>query len=551
MNKPEHDPSEASRSADERDDAEPAGPPAPVIAPRGRWLPSLVWLIPLIAALIGISLVLHEVFDRGPTVTITFKTAEGLEPGKTKVKYKDVDIGEVKSVTLGENRSLVVAAVELTKDASSIAVEDTNFWIVKPRIAASGVSGLGTLLNGSYIGVDAGRSTESRRAFKGLETPPAVTRDQKGHQYLLHSTSLNSLDIGSPVYFRRIQVGQVVGYTLDHDGRGVSLRVFVSSPYDRYVGNNTRFWNASGVDLRLDSNGLKLNTQSLATVVLGGVAFQTPPQMELGGEAPDNHVFALNDDEASAMRPLDGEPVIAVLNFNQSLRGLQVGAPVDFRGITLGNVVAIGIQYDAPTHRFLMPVRVLLYPDRLGHSFADAVRKSSEAKKEALFSDMITRGLRAQLRTGNILTGQLYVALDFFPKVAPVKVNPQHNPLELPTVPNTLDQLQLQVADIASKLQKIPFDQIGRNLNQSLESANGLFKRLDTEVAPEAQRTLSEARKTFSSAQQTLSEDSPLQSDVRGALQELTRTTRSLGVLADYLERHPEALLRGKPGEKP
>ncbi|WP_407919425.1 PqiB family protein [Chitinasiproducens palmae] len=522
-----------------------------MVAPRGRWLPSLVWLIPLIAAVIGLSLVARAIFEQGPTVTITFKTAEGIEPGKTKVKYKDVDIGEVKSVTLSEDHSLIVATVELTKDASNIAVEGTRFWVVKPRIAASGVSGLGTLLSGSYIGVDAGRSEETRRAFRGLETPPAVTRDQKGHQYLLFADSLNSLDIGSPVYYRRIQVGQVVGYALAADGKSVQLRVFVNAPYDKYVGGNTRFWNASGVDLRLDSNGLKLNTQSLTTVVLGGVAFQTPPGQPVGAQAEDNHEFLLTDDEGTAMRPPDGPATYAVLNFNQSLRGLQVGAPVDFRGIVLGNVVSIGINYDRRSGQFMMPVRVKLYPNRLGTSFAALANQHDDVAKEHLFEAFIRRGLRAQLRTGNFLTGQLYVALDFFPKVPPAKIDVTRSPLELPTVPNTLDQLQLQVADIASKLQKIPFDKIGNNVNQTLESANSLFKRLDGEVAPEAQRTLVEAQKTFSSAEKTLSEDSPLQSDVRQAMQELTRTARTLGVLADYLERHPEALLRGKPGEKP
>ncbi|MGI4814899.1 MAG: intermembrane transport protein PqiB [Janthinobacterium lividum] len=523
--------------------------PEPVVERRGRWIPSLVWLIPLIAALIGISLAVKAIIDQGPTITITFHTAEGIEPGKTKVKYKDVDIGEVKQVTLSGDLSQVQVKVALTKEAEDFAVTDTRFWVVRPRVAASGVSGLGTLLSGSYIGVDAGHSDETRKNFVGLETPPAVTRDQQGHQFVLHGDSLGSLDIGSPVFYRRVQVGQVVAFNLDPDGTGVTLRIFVSAPYDHYVGADTRFWHASGVDLRLDSSGFRLNTQSLAAVLVGGIAFQTPPGTPVGTPADDNKQFRLAGTEAQAMHAPDSTPIQAVMNFNQSLRGLSVGAQVDFRGIELGEVHSISVVYDEKTRQFNMPVVVNLYASRLGSDFARTLGKDP-SEQDSLIRALVARGLRAQLRTGNFLTGQVYVALDFFPKAAPVKLDLSKQPIELPTVPNTLDQLQLQVADIAGKLDKIPFDQIGNNLNNTLKRANSLFAQLDTQVAPEAQATLSEARKTFGAAQRTLSEDSPLQSDVRQAMQELTRTAQSLNVLAEYLEQHPEALLRGKQGDK-
>ncbi|WP_347554960.1 MlaD family protein [Robbsia sp. KACC 23696] len=521
----------------------------PVVAPRGRWLPSLVWLIPLIAALIGISLVVRQVVQQGPTITISFKSADGIESGKTKVKYKDVDIGEVKSVRLADDRSRAIVTVDLTKEAESFAVKDTRFWIVKPRVAASGVSGLNTLLSGSYIGVDAGQSPDSEKEFVGLENPPAVTRDQKGHQYVLKAADLGSLDIGSPVYFRRIQVGQVVAYNLNPDGSGVTLRVFINAPYDQFVTANARFWNASGVDVRLDSGGFKLNTQGLAAVLIGGIAFQAPPNEAPGKVADDSDTFRLAADEGTAMKAPDTDPVPVVLNFNQSLRGLAVGANVDFRGITIGEVTHIGVDFDPKNQEIRMPVTINVYPERLGKAFANAIRKDSADRSHQLFVSMIKRGLRAQLRTGNFLTGQLYVAMDFFPNAPPVSINYDTQPTELPTLPNTLDELQLQVANIAKKIDKIPFDQIGNNVNTALVGANKLFDQLNTQVAPQAAQTLQEAKKTFASAQQTLSQDSPLQGDVRQAMRELTRTAQQLSVLADYLERHPEALLRGKTGK--
>ncbi|WP_261533775.1 PqiB family protein [Burkholderia multivorans] len=526
-------------------------PPDPTISTKSGWLPSLVWLVPLIAALIGIGLVVRSVRERGPEITISFHSAEGLEPGKTQVKYKDVEIGMVKTIKLSKDLSRVLVEVQLKKEAEDFAVKDSRFWIVRPRVGATGVSGLGTLLSGAYIGVDAGRSQDVQTDFTGLEKPPAVTADQKGTQYVLRGDSLGSVDIGSPVYYRRVQVGQVVGFSLDKDGTGVTFNVFVNAPYDQYVGMNSRWWQASGVDLRLDSSGLKLNTQSLATVILGGIAFQTPPNQSSGVLAPNNTTFRLAADEGDAMRDPDGQPLQVVMNFNQSLRGLGIGAPVDFRGIVLGEVTNIGIDYDPKTKNFTMPVTMNVYPERLGRRFRETIASKGEAARLEIVQRLVQHGLRGQLRTGNLLTSQLYVALDFFPKAPPAKVDVSHQPLELPTVPNTLDELQLQVADIAKKLDKVPFDQIGANLNSALSNADKLFKQLDTQVAPEARDTLSAAKQTFSTAEATLQQDSPLQSDVRGALKELTRTLQSLNALADYLERHPESLIKGKPGDQP
>ncbi|MBN3756947.1 MCE family protein [Paraburkholderia sp. Tr-20389] len=527
-------------------------PPEPEIVTKRGWLPSLVWVIPLIAALIGVSLVVKSVLEKGPTINISFISAEGLEPGKTKVKYKDVDIGFVKTIKLAKNHSRVNVEVQLTKEAEDFAVKDSRFWVVRPRIGASGVSGLGTLLSGAYIGVDGGRSTETQTQFVGLESPPAVTVDQKGRQFTLRGESLGSIDIGSPVFYRRVQVGQVTGFSLDKDGTGVTLQVFVSAPFDQYVGTNSRWWHASGVDVRLDSSGFKLNTQSLATVIVGGLAFQSPPGQAVGVQAPNNMTFRLGSDEADAMREPDGEPVRVVMNFNQSLRGLSVGAPVDFRGIVLGQVTNIGVEFDPQTKNFNMPVTMDLYPDRLRRrSRGQPVPDSGTDESHRMLLALVKHGLRGQLRTGNLLTGQLYVAIDLFPKAPQATVDISRDPIELPTIPNSLDELQLQIADIAKKLDQVPFDQIGNNLNTALKNADHLFSQLDKEVLPQARDTLAAAKQTFGSAEATLQQDSPLQSDVHQALQELTRTLQSLNALSDYLERHPESLLRGKSGDKP
>ncbi|RZT04149.1 paraquat-inducible protein B [Duganella sp. CF402] len=521
--------------------------PEPNVEKASRWLPSLVWLIPLLAALIGLTLVVKSVLDQGPTVIVSFRSADGLEPGKTKVKYKDVDIGLVRSISLARDLSKVLVTIDMSKEAKRFTAADTRFWVVRPRIGASGVSGLNTLLSGAYIGVDAGKSEETNTQFTGLEKPPQVARDEKGTTYTLHGETLGSIDVGSPVFYRRIQVGQVTGFDLEEKGRGVKMSVFVGAPYDQYVGKNTRWWHASGVDVRLDSSGFKVNTQSLAAMLVGGLAFESMSGQRPANVAPAGSEFLLGADRDSAMREPDGVPITTVLYFDQSLRGLSPGAPVDFRGIVMGEVRSVGVEFDPVKKSFRMPVTVDMYPARLGRSFAQSIASDQERNAgPQLLERLVARGFRGQLRTGNLLTGQLYVALDFFPNAAPAKVDMTADVPEVPTVPNSLDELQTQIASIARKLDKVPFEDIGKNLRDTLKSVDVLIKKLDGQVVPEMTGTLAEARKTFNEANLLLQKDSPVQSDLREALQQLTQTLQSLNALSDYLERHPESLIRGK-----
>ncbi|MRW83375.1 MCE family protein [Pseudoduganella sp. FT26W] len=524
--------------------------PEPEVEKPSR-MPSLVWLIPLLAALIGLTLVVKMVLDQGPTVTVSFRSADGLEPGKTKVKYKDVDIGLVKTITLGSDLSKVLVTIDMTKEAKRFTANDTRFWVVRPRIGASGVTGLNTLLSGSYIGVDAGKSEETTHEFVGLEKPPQVTRDEKGTSYMLHGESLGSIDVGSPIFYRRIQVGQVTGFDLEEKGRGVKMSVFISAPYDQYVGKNSRWWHASGVDVRLDSSGFKVNTQSLAALLVGGIAFESVSGQKPSAAAPAGSDFALAADQASALREPDGVAVTTVLYFDQSLRGLSAGAPVDFRGIVMGEVRSVGVEFDPVKKTFRMPVTVDMYPARLGRNFARTVAEDQQRNAGTqVLERLVARGLRGQLRTGNLLTGQLYVALDFFPNAPAAKIDTTQELVEVPTVPNSLDELQTQISSIARKLDKVPFEDIGKNLRDTLKSADVLMKRLDGQVVPEMKDTLAAARKTFAEADQLLQKDSPVQSDLREALQQVTQTLQSLNALTDYLERHPESLIRGKVDKK-
>ncbi len=522
---------------------------------RRNWLPSLIWLIPIVAALVGITLVARILNERGPEIVLTFKTAEGLEAGKTAVKYKDVQIGTVQHIRLAHDRSHVRVLVRLNNDADAFTADDSLYWVVRPRLDISGISGLNTLLSGAYIGADPGIKEQESDEFEGLEDPPIITRDADGRAFELHANDVGSLDVGSPIYFRRIKVGQIASYKLDPDGKAVTLKVFVNSPYDKFVGVNTRFWQASGLDLAIDANGLKVRTQSLTTILLGGVAFQAPED-ESGAVAAPGTSFVLAGDESSAMQPPDGPAQTFVMYFNESLRGLSPGSPVDFRGVTIGSVKSIGIDFDRGKRAFSMPVTVQVFPERLRRRENKPMNETPEQQLRRL-QILIEEGLRAQVRTGNLLTGQKYVAFDFFPRAPRIKVDLSNNPAELPTMPGGFDELQTQVEQIAAKINKLPMAEIAselrtslKTLNKTLSSAEKVATSFRTEITPQISAALKDTRKTLGAAESTLAQDAPLQQDVRQTLRELTRAASSVRVLTDYLERHPESLVRGKPDDK-
>lgn len=528
--------------------------PEAVPAPERSWSPQLVWIIPILAAIIGGWIAANAILQRGPEATITFLTAEGLEAGKTQIRYKDVKIGEVTNIAISEDRQRIIVTARFVKEASKFLMEDTRFWVVRPQISGGQISGFGTLLSGAYIAVDVGHSDQPQRRFTGLEVAPIITGDLPGRQFMLAAADLGSLEIGSPVYFRRIKVGQVVATELDPKGLDVHVTVFVHTPYDRYVTAATRFWNASGVDVSLDAGGMRVETQSLASILTGGIAFEAPPNTPASDEAAPGTAFPLFKDRATAMKTPDGEAENFVLYFSESLRGLTPGAPVDFRGIVVGEVQSVDVEYEAARKWFNFPVRVAIYPRRMAmRAHGPAPGPLSEAARDDLLKAMIGRGFRAQLRTGNLLTGQLYIALDFFPDAPPVRVDWDNKPRELPTVPGAVEELQQSVGKLLKKLDKIPFDDIGGNANRTLASLNDtaksldqLLKRVDKELVPESRATLTDLRKSLTQLEKTLASDSPLQQDLSETLRETTRAARSLRSLTNLLDREPESLIRGK-----
>ncbi len=546
------------------DSSDPQGVPQATVVPQRRARISIVWIIPILAAVVAVGIAVQRIMSEGPTITIVFKAAEGLEAGKTTIKYKDVSIGTVTKVELSPDHTKVVVRAKMAKGATDMMVEDAKFWVVTARVTLSGVSGLNTLLSGNYIGFEMGKSKNERLEFMGLDVPPIITGGQPGRQFVLRAQDLGSLGIGSPIYFRRLQAGQVIAYDLSADGNGVDLKIFVNSPYDKYVNAGTRFWNASGVDVSLGSGGVEVRTQSLIALLAGGLAFETPSYAGAAGPAAADTAFTLYDDKATAMKQPDPVSQRYVLYFNESLRGLSVGAPVTLLGLPGGEVVDVGLDIDPLSGIVRGRVEIVTFPERL---IARLNRQESGRGDALAKSQQQRRALGgSQLRSGNLLTGQLYVALDYFPDAPKATVDWNAQVPTLPVVASTLPDLEAKLSSIVAKLEKLPIEQIGTDvtkvlatLNTTLENASTALNRVDADLTPALKTTVDELRQAVATANLVLAntdatllgKDAPAQQELRDALQEIVAAARSVRVLADYLDRHPEALIRGKTEDRP
>jgi paraquat-inducible protein B len=572
--------------------------PQATVERRRRGRISVVWIIPLLAAAVAIGIAVQRLLSEGPTITIVFKLAEGIEAGKTVVKYKDVNIGTVTAVKLTPDYSRVEVTAKMIKSAAGLMVDDAKFWVVAPRVTLSGVSGLSTLLSGNYIGFEAGKSIKTQRNFTGLAEPPIITSGQ-GRAFTLRTVTLGSLGVGAPVYYRSLEAGQVLAYDLAKDGSAIDVKIFVNTPYDRYVTSGTRFWNASGIDVSVGANGIDVRTESLVSIIAGGVAFDASPFARTGDPAAANTVFTLHRDRTTAMREPDAVARHYVLYFNESLRGLAPGAPVTLLGLPGGEVTDVGLDIEPSTSNLRGRVEVVVYPERLlrrlGPQQAAVSRQSTERRQEFLEYLVEHRGLRAQLRSGSLLTGQLFVALDYHPEAPKARVDLRQETPVFPVVRSTIPELEAKLSSIVAKLDELPLDQIGTEvtkalgtLNVTLKDASTTLDRLNTDVTPELTKALADVRKMIATADTILNsnlpatlnqvnttleelrqpiatadavlkntdstllgKDAPMQQELRNTLQELSKAARSLRILMDYLEQHPESLLRGKTEEKP
>ncbi len=502
----------------------------------------LVWFLPLIALLVSGWLIAKSYNEKGPVITISFPTAEGLEVDKTKIKYLNVEIGKVTAISISDDLKTILITAQMNSTASGYLNKNTSFWVVRPQVGLGGISGLGTLLSGPYIAIKPGDGAKENH-FTGLTTPPLLKNNADGMHFILETNNLGSMKPGTPINFHGITVGEVLSHKLSDEANAIRLTVFINKPYDQFIRKNTRFWIDSGVDLSAGADGFKVRTGPLISLLSGGIAFRAAAEDTIENIQPENSIFPLYDTYELSTQIVYQNTLKYVMYFNGSVRGLTVGAPVQLRGIPIGKVTDINLELDKKTAEIHIPVTVELEPERIKE-----INNDNHISDKDIMAQLINKGLRAQLQTGSLLTGQLLVDLDFHPKSKIVLSDNQSVYPEFPTTASSLDQFTHSANIIMDKVAKLPLEDLTTEANKTLQSLQGTSKAA-TGMLVSAQGTLATADKTMTSAHQVLSilePGSTTHYELEQLLQELTQAASSVKQLTDYLEQNPNSLIRGK-----
>ena len=532
---------------------------------------SVIWIIPLVAVAIGAWLAWDTWSKEGPTIRISFDNGEGLQAGQSQLKFKDIVFGTVKSLELASDHTHVVVTVATTHEATPLLTDQAIFWVVKPRLFAGNVSGLETLLSGSYIGMVPGEAGgKAQHKFVGHEDPPILQTNVPGHTFVLKAQKLGSISLGSPVFFRDLNVGEVLGWDIADMAEYVTIRAFVRAPYDGYVHDETKFWNASGVSVKLAGAGVEVQMESLKALLLGGIAFETPEAEVHTAETSENHVFPLFADRGAAEDASYTRSIKVISYFPGSVKGLAPGSDVTMHGLRVGQVTKVRLVYDPNKDTIMAPVRYEVQPERI-LGIGKRVFKTDEEAAEGV----IKKGLRASLQSASLITGQQVVALEFVKDAPPEPVTKDGEDFVLPTTEGGgFAGLASSANVLLGKVNSIPFDQIGQSLNGILKSVNdmtqgpqlkkaltdlsamigsaqGMVQRLDTKQLPQLtadlEKTLTSANKLVLSLDSGYGDNTKFSRDLERLMAQTTDAVRSMRALADLLARHPEALVKGRP----
>ena len=473
-----------------------------------NWSP--VWIFPIVTALIGAWILFYHYSHQGPVVTLITTNAEGIEGGKTTIKSRSVDVGVVESATLTDDLTHVEITARLNAGMEKLLHGDSVFWVVKPQVGREGISGLGTLLSGAYIELQPGKKGAQPEQYQLLDSPPLAPPDAKGIRVILDSKKAGQLSPGDPVLFRGYRVGSVETSTFDTQKRTISYQLFINAPNDRLVTSNVRFWKDSGIAVDLTSAGMRVEMGSLTTLFGGGVSFDVPEGIDLGTPVSEKTAFTLFDDQRSIQESLYTDHIDYLLFFKDSIRGLQAGAPVEFRGIRIGTVSKVpammpGME-QALDNDYRIPVLIRIEPERLASQLGEMPDMKSH------INELLKSGLRGSLKTGNLVTGALYIDMDFYPKAPPITGIRKYAGYEIiPTVSGGLAQIQQRLMDTLDKINNLPLNPMIEQATNSLNETQRTMRRLQTTLDNLNKITASQ------SAQQ-------LPADMQNTLRELNRS---------------------------
>jgi paraquat-inducible protein B len=543
---------------------------------QARRLPSPIWLIPVVTVVVAAWLTWDTLSKRGPVITLTFESAEGLVAGQSQIKYRDVVMGQVQSIDLSPDLTHVILTARMNREAERLLTGRALFWVVKPRLFAGNLSGLETVLSGSYVALlPSAEPAQAARNFTGLENPPVLQSTTAGHTFLLKAGLLGSINLGSPVFYRGLDVGEVLGWDIGDMADSVTIHAFVRAPFDQYVHEESHFWNASGLSVKLGAEGVQVQVESLRALILGGVAFDTPPAARATPVVQsEGAVFPLYADKEAAEAAGFKRRVTGVAYFPGGVDGIARGSPVTLRGIRVGEVTSVRLEYDPATDTIRVPVKFEVQPERIGDIAAVAGRGPLENLRR-----LVARGMRAQLQSVNLLTGQKAVVFEEVPNAPPAEVTVQDGLIVVPTAPGEFAGIVSSVNTLVAKLTSMPFQQIGDNLNETLAGLNKItngqamresiaslqaalaaakdalatlnaglgpaIKRLP-EITAGVQDAVNRTNRILLSVDTGYGDNSKFYRNLDRLLVQLNDTAQSIRVLSDILARHPEALVRGR-----
>ncbi|MEQ5807272.1 intermembrane transport protein PqiB [Alteromonas sp. NFXS44] len=515
---------------------------------------SKVWLIPIIAIITGGWMVWYQWKNQGPLITIELKSASGIEINKTPVKVRDLEVGQVKKIELKPDLDGVLVTARIDASAERLLTENTDFWVVAPRISFSEVSGLNTLLSGSYIAMSADDSGRSKFDFVALERPPATPPGTPGLHLTLKSNDKFAYKPGDPIIYKGFKVGEFEEAEFNIEERVVYYSAFIQAPYHKLITQNTRFWNVSGVKLHLKSSGVKVETGSLETLLANGVTFGIPKGASSGGQVDENASFIIFSDDAAASNARYKLYASYVLLIDETVRGLTEGAPVEYRGIEVGEVAQINpanlIDGNILDQNYPIPVLIRIYPGKVREQ---DTQESLQAVKDTMH-EWIGKDLRATLRMGNVLTGGLYVDLQHDINASPLTVKTISDIEVIPTVSNEFTQLTQKADAILDKLNNLPLetmivevtnviDDIKAASNR-VEQASSDFDTLMGDIDAKAlNKNLNEMMINMSALLENYTEGGLSKGEIQETVDTMQETLRNIQPLLLQLNQKPNGLI--------
>jgi paraquat-inducible protein B len=539
---------------DNRNDERAEEPRARVRAQPFSW----VWLFPLGAAAIVIWLAWRNLSDRGPAITISFRNVDGLQAGQTKVQHRNVDLGTVESLELTPDMTHVIVHARMTRQATDHLTENTRFAIIAPHVGVGGISGLSTIVSGSYIEMYPGKPGEPKRDFVGLDEPPVLPPDSRGRSFTLLANDLGSLTRGSPISYKGITIGEVEDYTLRPGNKGVTVTAFIRSPHEDLVHPETRFWNAGGVDLTLGSQGLRIRANSWEQLLSGGIAFETPDAALSKPPSKEGSVFGLYDNRRAADRAPLGPTLEYVADFTGNQRGLDAGTAVELQGVEVGEVTEAHLAYDDRAHTLVTRTTFYVDPERV--EISNMPRAADSNQHDAVqqwIEKLVGDGMRAQVSSASFLTGMKLIGLEMVSDAPRAHLERDGDVIKMPS--SSSGDLTAILQNLQNVLKNIDRATAGPQLGHALQSLDDTLTRLDKvthDLEPDIKSLVKSLRDTADSAQSTLNtiqglagNTAPSGTDLPRMMRELTEAARSVRGLADYLDRHPEALIRGRKGD--